>query len=587
MKLSFIFFVNVNFVGANAVADANEVCIGNRCEDAHRAQVSFFQRQVLSTKSAMDIGQESDDADGGNDNHTLRVQDLADLCDAGNAMNLANRYNAYFGQPSANNLGNKGPEEGEESLRFTNIFPSAEEPVDLIVVADGEYTPKNSDRNGLENGLYGTVNVQTGTSVNLRYKFVYSGTGNPITTTAFMMTFYDFDADKLGFASESVTFSGFSSYKTADDSELSLLQHDDGSLTVTATQYGNRSDNPISPLSLTDLMKKKAISITFPALSEFEIVFSSTASRKLRPGGRNLLFGGPSSLECPVQPTCDSFDCPSDMVQIPFAEFNNGADNVACCTYKATCATHTCSQGKILGVKALETVCAGIECASTDDDQCCEEENVLCENKAQQLKLKSILVNNLGGEGPDTGLDKTITYGNVFPKADVAVNLVISVVGNYTPKDSARNGKKGKFGAINVKAGNEAGLKFSFVNAATGITQTVPGFLFTIYDLDCGGSDGTVYEYATVSGYSSYKTFETTDVLAEPTDASSGTFFGTVIGYGLDNANNPSELTDLQKKGLVSFEFPETKEFYLSFGAPEGQGGRNMFFRGASFLQCS
>jgi len=585
MKLSFIFFVNVNFVGANAVADANEVCIGNRCEDAHRAQVSFFQRQVLSTKSAMDIGQESDDADGGNDNHALRVQDLADLCDAGNAMNLANRYNAYFGQPSANNLGNKGPEEGEESLRFTNIFPSAEEPVDLIVVADGEYTPKNSARNGLDNGLYGTVNVQTGTSVNLRYKFVYSGTGNPITTTAFMMTFYDFDADKLGFASESVTFSGFSSYKTADDSELSLLQHDDGSLTVTATQYGNRSDNPISPLSLTDLMKKKAISITFPALSEFEIVFSSTASRKLRPGGRNLLFGGPSSLECPERPTCDNFECSSGMVQIPYAEFTNGADDMTCCANKATCMEHTYAQGKVLIVKALETYCTGIECARADDEQCCEDQSVLCSRT--ELTLSNLTVNNLGGLGPDSGTDHTITYGNVFPEADVKVNLVIAVSGSYRPKNSGRNGRKGSFGVLNVRSGYEAGLRFNLVNAITGAPETVPGFFFSIYDLDTGATDGTGVEYVEVSGYRSYKTFETTEVLAEPIDASSGMFYGTTNGYGFDNPKNFVNLTAGQKKRLVSYEFPHTDHFHIGFGATRGKGGRNLYFRGASAFYCS
>jgi len=509
----------------------------------------------------------------------------SDLCDVAHAMTLANRYNGHEGKPSANNLGSKGPESGEASLRFGNVFPSAERPVDLVIVTEGDYTPKNSDVNGLSNGIYGTVNVQAGTHVNLKYKFVDSATGEPVVTRSFMMTFYDFDAAKLGYATESVQFSGFTSYYTADGTELSLLDDDKGSLTVTAQEHGDKHDNPVSPLALTDGMKNRAISLTFPPLSEFGIVFKSTPSQKSKPGGRNLLFGGPSSLECPEMPTCDSFECPSDTVQIPFAEFTNGADAMTCCAYKAHCMAHTCSQGKVLIVKALETDCAGIECASTDDEQCCEDQSALCNRT--QLTLTKPTVNNLDGQGPDSGTDHTITFGNVFPEADVKVNLVISAVGSYKPKSSARNGRKGKFGVLNVKSGNEAGLRFVFVNAVTLAPETVPGFLFSIYDLDTGNTDGTGVEYVEVSGYSSYKTFETTDVLAEPTDASSGIFYGTSSGSGFDNPKKLFNLTDEQKKRLVSYQFPHTDNFHIAFGATAGKGGRNLYFRGASSFYCS
>lgn len=297
------------------------------------------------------------------------------------------------------------------------------------------------------------------------------------------------------------------------------------------------------------------------------------------------MFGGPSSLECPEQPTCDSFECPSDMVQIEYAEFTNGADKMTCCADHAHCMTHTCSQGKVLIVKAIETECAGSECVKKDDKQCCEDQSALCNRT--DLTLTKLEVNNLDGQGPGYGTDHTMTFGNVFPEADVTVNLVISAIGSYKPKKSSRNGRKGKFGVINVKSGSEAGLRFSFVNAATGAAETVPGFLFSIYDLDTGNTDGTGVEYVEVSGYSSYKTFETTDVLAEPIDASSGMFFGTSSGVGFDNPKKLFDLTDQQKKRLVSYEFPHTNQFYLSFGATEGDGGRNLFFRGASSFYCS
>jgi len=509
------------------------------------------------------------------------------LCDAANAMTLANRHNGHEGQPAANNLGGKGPESGEASIRFGSIFPSAEKPMDLVIVTEGDYTPKNVDVNGLSNGVYGGVNVMSGTQVNLKYKFVDSATGEPVVTSSFMMTFYDFDAGNLGLSIESVEFSGFTSYFTTDDTELSLMDHDNGSLTVTAQEFGNKHDNPISPLALTDMMKKRAISVIFPPLTEFAIVFKTTAGSKNKPSGRNLLFGGPSSMECPVQPTCDSFECPSDMVQIPFSEFTNGADNATCCADKATCMSHTCSQGNVLIVKAVETHCAGIECASTDDEQCCEDQSALCDTAERDLVLTNLTVNNLGGQGPDSGTDHTMTFGNVFPDAEVKVNLVISVVGSYTPKNTARNGRKGKFGVLNVKSGNEAGLRFEFINALTGAPEAVPGFLFSIYDLDTGTTDGTGVEYVEVSGYNSYKTFEMTDVLAEPTDASSGVFYGTTSGFGFDNPKKLFNLSDQQKKRLVSYEFPPTEKFNLAFGATAGDGGRNLYFRGASSLYCS
>jgi len=484
-----------------------------------------------------------------------------------------------------NNLGGKGPEIGEASIRFGHIFPIGEKHVDLVVVTESAYTPKNSAVNGLVNGIYGTVNIQSGTEVKLKYKFVDSDTDEPVVTPSFMMTFYDFDAAKLGSCIESVEFSGISNYSVADGTELSVLDRGEGSLLVTAKEFGDKHDNPISPFALTDVMKRRAISLTFPPLSDFSIVFKATASHKSKPGGRNLMFGGPSSLSCPERPTCDSFECSSEMVQIPYAEFTNGADEITCCAYKATCMKHTCSQGKVVIVKALETSCAGIECASTDDKQCCEDQSALCSRT--ELTLSNLTVNNLGGQGPDSGTDHTITFGNVFPEADVKVNLVIEVAGTYHPKNSARNGRKGTFGVLNVRSGYEASLRFYFVNAITGASETVPGFLFSIYDLDTGKTDGTGVEYVEVSGYSSYKTFETTDVLAEPIDASSGMFYGTTNGYGFDNPKNLMDLTELQKKRLVSYEFPHTELFHIGFGATNGKGGRNLYFRGASSFYCS
>merc|ERR1719428_691753 len=164
--------------------------------------------------------------------------------------------------------------------------------------------------------------------------------------------------------------SGFNQYRITNDTELSLSEHSNGSLTVTATEYGTIHDNPISPLGLSDTMKNRAISFTFPALSEFSITFSSTESGKKKPGGRNMLFGGPSSLDCPEQPTCDTFECPTPLVLREFAEYHNGADSNACCVERATCATRDCPAGKVKISAAAETQCEGAVCERVDEATC-------------------------------------------------------------------------------------------------------------------------------------------------------------------------------------------------------------------------
>jgi len=59
-----LLLVNLNLLATRAVADADKVCVDNGCEHASRGQI-LLQKQVLSTKSVVDIGEEeSGDADG-------------------------------------------------------------------------------------------------------------------------------------------------------------------------------------------------------------------------------------------------------------------------------------------------------------------------------------------------------------------------------------------------------------------------------------------------------------------------------------------------------------------------------------------
>jgi len=454
----------------------------------------------------------------------------------------------------------------------------------VIVASDG-YTPKNSKQNGLATGVYGQINIRSGTETTVTYKFEDAATGEPVLSPPFLMTFYDFDSDKLGACTESMHVSGFNQYHVSNDTELSLSEHDDGSLMVAATEYGTSHDNPISPLVLSDTMKNRAISSSFPAVSEFSITFASTESGKKKPGGRNMLFGGPSSLDCPEQPTCDTLECPAPLVLRAFAEYHNGADSNVCCVERATCATHDCPAGKVKISTAYKTQCEGAVCESVDEATCCEEESVLCSRN--ELNLSVVLSNNLGGQGPDFDEpNQTVVFGDVFPDFEHKVNLVISNYSAYVPKSSARNGLKGVFGVLNLKSGEEVGLRFDFVNADTGAPEEVPAFLFSLYDLDTGNQGKGGEEYVKVMEYKTYKTAEITDIVDEPEDDNNGFFYGTTTGYGYDNPTDLRNLTETQMQRLVSFVFPSGSSFDILFGTTQGKGGRNIHFSGASSLYC-
>ena len=111
--------------------------------------------------------------------------------------------------------------------------------------------------------------------------FVDSKTGLTVETSSFTMTSFDFDANRLGSGTESVTFFGFSNYATTNNTELALFKKPNGSLTVTATRFGNKHDNPFNPLALTDLMKNRAISIHVEPLLGWVLCLCSVGSLSL------------------------------------------------------------------------------------------------------------------------------------------------------------------------------------------------------------------------------------------------------------------------------------------------------------------
>lgn len=245
------------------------------------------------------------------------------------------------------NLGGQGPDNGQNILEFQHVMPGT----NLIVRATSEYSPNalNADggvnRNGIWNG-FGVINMASGSSVDLTFSFVESVSKAPQLMSYFIMSFFDADHGMSHQSRETIAVSGFSAYTTSEDSDLDIVETtiDDaslakghGSATFSSTMRGGKVDNPMNPLNLNDLQKRRTVSILFENKSEFTVTAAELGYAN--PQGRNLFFAGQSALVCEGEALCSSYRCPEGFGEKQDAEFEvckskpcTAADTVKCCT---------------------------------------------------------------------------------------------------------------------------------------------------------------------------------------------------------------------------------------------------------------
>lgn len=276
--------------------------------------------------------------------HTSRLsaEDQADmrrLCTPERTLNFSTSTVIH------SNLGGKGPDDGEESLVYQNVARKDGKSVDLVVTTIGDgYTPRVPEKNGVrgtqEAGQFGLVNIAVNTDVNLRFSFVDSETGADVTMDPFYFTVFDIDQGMAHESFRAVYISGFDQFKVSPTTELTVTPNGNDTATFRSSLRGGEIDNPIGPRALDDVQKDRTVTVTFPAVSSFDIDFISSDYAHLDQG-RNWMFGGPSALTCGTVHNCLDFECPAGYHLRTMAEF---------------------------------LVCGGRKCAAQDRDICCYEE---------------------------------------------------------------------------------------------------------------------------------------------------------------------------------------------------------------------
>jgi len=212
-----------------------------------------------------------------------------------------------------NNLGNKGPDVGQEGLRYGNVLVMNDRDVDLVVNAMTPYERFSKSRNGL-NGRVGKINLFHERDVDLRFSFVDAVTDEPVVMGSFTLSVFDLDEGPDGTAKETITAGGFSSDYMMDFTSLRTSDLPDGRRQYSSTTHGRGSNNPSDPFDLSEVSAAHSVSLEYPeGLSSFTLNYAVTkaADNELRPDymGRNFLFAGASSMYyCTKDPVSISFD---------------------------------------------------------------------------------------------------------------------------------------------------------------------------------------------------------------------------------------------------------------------------------------
>jgi len=234
-----------------------------------------------------------------------------------------------FNSVSHSNLGGAGPDGGAEDLIFSDVA----ENTNLVITATSPYTPNMLNptggvlRNGARQG-FGVINMASGSSVDLTLSFVDSLDGSPKVLDDFVITFFDSDHGMGHESRESITVRGMSSFVV--DPDTSLIIDDDGAsdvalsagtgfATFTSSLRGSKEDNPVSPLSLSDLQARRSLVVLMEGKSEFQITLSEVGY--VNPQGRNIFFAGASNLVCDGEAKCSSYECPLGFELRQDAEF--------------------------------------------------------------------------------------------------------------------------------------------------------------------------------------------------------------------------------------------------------------------------
>ena len=200
------------------------------------------------------------------------------------------------------------------------------------------------------------------------------------------------------------------------------------------------------------------------------------------------------------------------------------------------------------------------------------------------MDLRNVVQNNLAGKGPDPAGAEELRYENVFPNLTTgSVDLVVTALTSYHPKNSDNNGVKGEVGSINFRGGRSTTFLFKFVDTFNHSKNvTLEKLFFSYYDIDNNRKE-LREEISTPYFEKAYLANDTTIEVTPRSGSTPPIFRSTAVDYtGFNNPDDPSNLTPEQKQHAVTFSFLLVSEFQVTFATPNGtwKSGRNFFFSG-------
>lgn len=388
------------------------------------------------------------------DSSTCCRPQVTELCDRSFQMPL------NVGSVMTSNLGELGPDfDAPPFLTLSDVFSHSSQVVDLDIIALSPYEAVNTSLNGINTTGYLKINVKSGTSVELRWRFRTRKPHLTLEDHVFLMSFYDLDAEKTGAGAESVTIQGdYLQYFRSKRTLVDLLQND-GALTFTGLAHDHSIAEPVViPEALDDDQQAKAVTVAFPSILADVIVKLEVAEGEV--DSHNFVIGGKAVIPCGVVPDmCTKFVCPFG--------------------YKLR--------------KAAATIpCAAAHCHDTDDLTTCCERNLWNEfncahDRTMFLAEDSQRHSNLGGWFPG---DKNLVFSNVFPYWNKTVDLVITnttpYMTNINHEVLSQNGIVGMQGQIMMLPDSITEFQFELFDrekqARLALSETFP-FWFTFVGL--------------------------------------------------------------------------------------------------------
>jgi hypothetical protein len=276
----------------------------------------------------------------------------------------------------------------------------------------------------------------------------------------------------------------------------------------------------------------------------------------------------------PPPPLTKEEQCEQNGVDFAHAEAlcedqkKHGDDYFEGCTYDVCASAQAQAQLNAAGGAELDAAINNPEATCIKNSDLCMPCSIC--SQATTVDLSNVVQNNLGGLGPDGGPEE-IRYKNAVDVDGKKVDVVLTAENAYsTPKPQINGVTIGGFGRFTMRAKTSTKFQFSFVDAETNDPVAIQDLALTFYDMD-EGRKGKQKE--SVSACGAQEVFVTSDTeLDISSEGVCHSFTSTERGTGKDNPERPDELTKIQARRSVTFEFH--KRASINFDASISRSGK-------------